>query len=250
MDSTAGRHGLHVYRSTEHLARRVAAFAQAGLDRGEPAILVPSREHSEPLLAELRRRGVDVDARLADGTLIVCDADVNARKCLAASPPSVDGLWRSFLDVMAGLRARGFRRITIWGETPDVLRLSGSRALFMDLENRWVEATRGDEIDLLCSFRADVLDPSIYEQALPDACSTHTHLIELEDEARVKAADADLDKALGSRHYQMLSSLVEQTPASPAVMPSPLARVLWAAQHMPTTARRALQSARVRFPIS
>ncbi len=247
MNFPACRHALHVYRSTEHLARHVAAFAQAGLDRGEPVILVPSREHREPLLAELRRRGVDVDALIADGRLMMCDADFNAEKCLAAS--SVDELWDCFLEAMAGLRARGFHRITIWGETPDVLRLAGRRDLFLDLENKWVGATRGDDIDLLCSFRADLLDPRIYAQALPDACATHTHVVETEDAPRLETADEDLEKALGLRNYQMLASLAEQTPVSRAAMPRPLRRMLWVAQHLPSTARRALEAARARFPL-
>lgn len=240
MSAEDARHGLHVYRTAESLARRVAEFARAGLERGEPAVLVPRRENREPLMAELRRLGLDPEALAAEGRLIVCDADANAERCLAAVPSSVDALWKEFAACLAALRARGFARFTVWGETPDVLLKAGAPALSLDLESRWADETAAQGVTLLCSLRGDLRESKLYTAELADACAHHTHVEALEDEAAVVAADARLNEALGTPLARLVSALAEESAASLAAMPAPLARMLWVADHMPATARKIL----------
>ncbi len=248
MTGACRRHGLHVYRTAEHLVGCVAAFALQGLERGEPAILVPARANRAPLVGRLRESGFDVDAALAAGRLVLADADELVQRSLAASPASVDGMWESFRSLVASLRARGARGVTVWGEGPDRLLKAGHPALFTDLERRWCDATRNDtRLNLLCSYRADPLDASVYDGELQAVCALHSHVLELEDAAELGAVvESAVAEVLGARMTGMAWSLADAAVPLTAELPLPFARLLWLKEQMPSTWGRVLALARAK----
>lgn len=236
-------HGLHVYRTEAHLTAHVAAFARTALHRGEAAVLVPARAHRAPLLARLDATGVDVAGATAAGRLVLADADEFAALSIARG--AIDEVWRHFTEVVTGMRARGLARLSIWGETPDVLLKAGERALFEALERRWCAATAEDPaVNLLCSCRGDLLDPAFYEGELQQVCALHSHAWELEDaEALHRIVDAAATSILGARMTNMAWCVADVQPRPTQALPLPLARLLWLRTEMPSTWARVLKAA-------
>lgn len=236
-------HGLHVYRTEANLTARVAAFARTALLRGEAAVLVPARAHREPLLARLDETGVDVGSATAAGRLVLADADELAARTVARG--AIDEVWGHLTEVITGGRARGLARLSIWGETPDVLLKAGKVELFEALERRWCAATEEDPaVDLLCSCRGDLLDPAFYEGELQRACALHSHAWELEDaEALHHLVDAAASSILGPRMTSMAWCVADVQPRPTRALPLPLARLLWLRTEMPSTWARVLKAA-------
>lgn len=239
------RHGLHLYASDAHFATVVARFAGEGLERGEPAILVPAGSHRDLLLAELRRLGVDVSARLREGRLVLLDADELASRCLSGALPRVDEIWYGFMSLLGRLRSQGSRRFTVWGETPDLLLKAGRLALFRELESLWRTAVDGEGVDLLCSYRGDLLEERTYAGELQAVCGLHTHVLASEDAARVsELLDLAMAALLGSRSTSMMHVLADEVRRPWLGLPVAVRRMSWLMENMPSMGVRILARAR------
>lgn len=240
------RHGLHVYRTTDHLAASIAGFALAGLQRGDPAVLVPAAEHRGPVLGALQAAGVDVPAAMAANRLVVADADELAARCAAAG--SVDEVWRAFTALLANLRQGGRLGVTVWGETPDRLLKTGHEELYRDLETRWAAWTTEDpHIDLLCSCEADLLGEALYDGVLQEVCALHTHVFTVEDAFRLtEVIDAAAADVLGPRMAGMAWALADASRRPTAELPLPFARLLWLKAQMPHTWQHVVAVARLK----
>lgn len=237
------RHGLHVYQTDAHLARCVATFAKNGLDSGETVILVPSRQHREPVLAQLARGGVDVPEAISRGRLVLRDADTIAEQSIAAG--SVEAAWREF----RGLLESAGPSVAVWGEATDRLLQMGETELYLRLERLWCEAiVTSLGLRVLCSYRADPLDERIYEGELQDGCANHTHLHDLEDAGRLEGRVSEsLERILGSKLAGMALTLADASRPQLAEMPPPFSRLLWLQAQMPATWRRVVADVRARI---
>lgn len=237
-------HALHVYRTDAHLAACAAQFARKGLERGEPAILVPNASHRDPLLAQLAQAGTDVERSIGEGRLVLADADALAAQA-TASPNGLQEAWSGVVDLLSTVRGPAAGRVTVWRDTPHRLLASGNRKEFFELEARWCEITRDEGVSLLCSYNGDLLDDAIYGGDLQDLFSHHTHLLGTEDAETLEAPVHDaLCDVLGKRMAGMAWALADAAePAIREIHPS-IARLVWLKQNMPSTWGRVITLAR------
>jgi len=102
-------------------------------------------------------------------------------------------------------------------------------------------------VALLCAYELDVFDLDTQTAALPEIVRTHTHHRPVADPGRLAAAVHDtLTDVLGpdaaARIYLRVAEEVPRT-----ALPRAQAVLMWLSAREPTTARRVLQGARLRY---
>ena len=241
-------HAVQVYSELDELAASVGTFLDAGFRAGEPAVVIAAAGHVQAFSAELERRGHDVDELQAQGLLTCCDAEDTLASFMDGDVPSgerfeeaVEGV----LDEVAGRFPE--KTIRAFGEMVDLLFQRGQQAAAIALEELWNRALESRRCALLCGYELDVFDLDTQASALPEIIRAHTHPRPVPDTARLAAAVHEtLTEVVGSdtaaRIYLRVAEEVPRT-----ALPRAQAVLMWLSRHQPTTARRVLQGACVRY---
>jgi hypothetical protein len=188
-------HLVQFYTDELFLARAVTRFVEAGFAEGEAAVIIgiPTHRslfsHSVPDAAAAKRRG----------QLIM----LGAAECLETF--MIDGMpdrtaFRTLLaSVLDGVRATGYPRARLYGEMVNLLWEQHALEPALALEELWNEELRERRLALLCAYRVDPLDRFTRHHALARIARTHSHLIPVDDYARLdRAVDRAYAEILGS----------------------------------------------------
>ncbi|HEY1286753.1 MAG TPA: MEDS domain-containing protein [Burkholderiales bacterium] len=146
-----GVHMCHFYRGRDELAAVLVPYFAAGLRNHERCIWIAA----EPLPAaaaklSLERAGIDVDAALADGSLVLRDFSDWYGESTSLRGIAVVDLWlaeeaRALADGYAGLRISG--NVTFL--TPETW------PVFMEYEDMLTRTFSGRRIVTLCTYPSD-----------------------------------------------------------------------------------------------
>jgi hypothetical protein len=142
-------------------------------------------------------------------------------------------------------RARGggrFPKVRWWGEMVNILWERGDVAASMQLEDLFDQLAHKHDIAIFCSFMMDNFNGEIHTRMLPRLGENHSHLIPVEDYARLERAVADaLRDTVGPDEARVLESeLLSRYPAT-YNMPRPQALLLALRQVLPTVSDSVLQ---------
>ena len=241
-------HAVQVYSELDELAASVGGFLDAGLGVGEPALVIASARHWDAFAAELGRRGHDPDALQAEGLLDSRDADETLAAFMDGDVPSAERFEEvvgGILDEIAG-RFPG-KTVRAFGEMVDLLFQCGNRAAAAALEELWNRALESRRCALLCAYELDVFDLEAQTSTLPEILGSHAYPRPVADTARLASAVHEaLTEVVGSDAaawiYLKVAEAVPRT-----ALPRAQAVLMWLSRHQPTTARRVLQGARVRY---
>jgi hypothetical protein len=168
-------HAVRFYEDAQSLARMVASFIADGLVADQPAIVVATPSHYRTIAERLGAMSFDVDHLLADGRLIVLDAQETLNRVMNDGMPSA----RLFEDTITPVldAAAGARRdcvVRAYGEMVDVLWKSGMEAAAVRLEMLWNQLATTRRFSLLCGYAMG----SFYKDAgFKDICDQHTHVV-------------------------------------------------------------------------
>ena len=89
-------------------------------------------------------------------------------------------------DVIAQARGSGrYPKVRWWGEMVNVLWERGDVAASMELEDQFDHLAHEHEIAIFCSFVMDNFDGDVHARMLPRLGQNHSHLIPVEDYARL-----------------------------------------------------------------
>jgi hypothetical protein len=185
-----GDHLIQAYTDDAFLARVVGEYLRTALDRGDGAVAMATPEHGRAISARLEAGGVDVDAALTAGRLVVLDAQRTLDRFRVEGHPDR----AAFLGVIAAaldhVRAAGPRIIRLYGEMVDLLwRRQLDAAL--ELEALWNEVLADGRLSLLCAYGIDELDRQAHG-VLREVTQCHSRLMPAKDPERF--ADA-VDRA-------------------------------------------------------
>jgi len=245
-DAGPSEHIVQLYQDQGFLNRAVCRFAGAALANGEGIILVPTLTHWNAIRPRLDAAGVDVQAAQARGQLTVVDADGFLPRFMRNAMPDAP----VFLGLAAGVieqaRAGGrYERVRWWGEMVGVLWEQGNAAASMALEDLFDQLGRKHDLALFCSFLMDNFDGQVHAQMLPRLGTNHSHLIPVEDYARLERAVADaLRDTLGADEARALETRLLSDYRPPFSMPRAQALLLALRQILPTAADPVLQRSR------
>jgi hypothetical protein len=126
----------------------------------------------------------------------------------------------------------------------------GDVAASMNLEDLFDQLAQGQDIAIFCSFLMDNFNGDIQTRILPRLGENHSHLIPVEDYARLERAVADaLCETVGPDAARVLEGeLLSQYPA-PFNMPRAQALLLALRQILPSVSDSVLQRSRQLYTV-
>lgn len=243
VDAGPRDHIVQLYQDQEFLNRAVCRFAGAALEFGEGIILVPTQTHWKAIHQRLEDEGVDTDAARESGQLTVVDADEFLPNFMRDGMPDSPVFLGLAGDVIAQAAAGGrYPKMRWWGEMVNVLWESGNVLASMKLEDLFDQLGRQIDIALFCSFLMDNFDGEVQTHMLPRLGSNHSHLIPVEDYARLERAVAHaLQETVGADEAQALETQLLSEYEQSFNMPRAQALLLALRQAVPEVANPVLK---------
>ena len=245
-------HVVQLYQDQNFLNRAVCRFAGAALANGEALILVPTAEHWNAFRPRLAAEGVNVKAAQDRQQLIVVDADELLPRFMHKALPDAPVFLGLAGEIIARARQAGnYPKVRWWGEMVNVLWERGDVAASMNLEDLFDRVAQEQDIAIFCSFVMDNFDGEIHTHMLPRLGENHSHLIPVEDYARLERAVAEaLRDTVGPDEAQVLESQLLSRYQAPLNMPRAQALLLALRQVLPAVASSVLQRSRDLYTVS
>jgi hypothetical protein len=239
-------HIVQLYQDQNFLNRAVCRFAGAALANGEGIILVPTLSHWGGIRPRLEAEGVDVEAARERGQLTVVDADQLLPRFMRKAMPDSPLFLGLAGDVIGQARAGGcYPKVRWWGEMVDILWERGDVAASMNLEDLFDQLAKKHDIAIFCSFLMDNFNGGVHAHLLPRLGTNHSHLIPVEEYARLERAVADaLRETVGADQARVLENRLLSNYQPPFSMPRAQALLLALRQALPTLADPVLQRSR------
>src|SRR5215213_5285080 len=239
-------HIVQLYQDQEFLNRAVCRFAASAIANGEGVILVPTAAHWEAFRPRLEAEGVDTRAAQASGQLTVVDADELLPQFMRDAMPDAPVFLGLAADVIAQARGGGrYPKVRWWGEMVNVLWERGDVAASMDLEDQFDHLAHEHEIAIFCSFVMDNFNGDVHSRLLPRLGLNHSHLIPVEDYARLERAVGDaLRETVGADDAHVLEEQLVPQSSGPFQMPRAQALLLALRESLPEVADSVLTRSR------
>jgi hypothetical protein len=239
-------HIVQLYQDQQFLNRAVCRFAASAIANGEGVILVPTAAHWDAFRPRLEAEGVDTTAAQDSGQLTVVDADQLLPQFMRDTMPDAPVFLGLAAEVIAKARGGGrYQKVRWWGEMVNVLWERGDVAASMDLEDQFDRLAHEHEIAIFCSFVMDNFNGEVHSRMLPRLGQNHSHLIPVEDYARLERAVADaLRETVGADDARVLEEQLLARAPSPFQMPRSQALLLALRETLPVVADSVLTRSR------
>jgi hypothetical protein len=239
-------HIVQLYQDQQFLNRAVCRFAAGAIANGEGVILVPTAAHWEAFRPRLEAEGVDVEGSQARGQLTVVDADELLPRFMRDAMPDAPVFLGLAAQVIAKARGQDrYPKVRWWGEMVNVLWEQGNVAASMSLEDQFDRLAKHHEIAIFCSFVMDNFNSEVHSRLLPRLGQNHSHLIPVEDYARLERAVGDaLRQTVGATDAEVLEQQLLATYSQAFQMPRSQALLLALRESLPEVADSVLARSR------
>ncbi len=245
-------HIVQLYQDQQFLNRAVCRFAAGAIANGEGVILVPTPAHWEAFRPRLEAEGVDVKAAQSRGQLSIVDADELLPRFMRDAMPDAPVFLGLAADVIATARNEArYPKVRWWGEMVNVLWEQGNVAASMALEDQFHHLANHHEIAIFCSFVMDNFNSEVHSRLLPRLGQNHSHLIPVEDYARLERAVTDaLRQTVGANDAQVLQQQLLANFSPAFKMPRSQALLLALRESLPDVADSVLKRSRTLYHAS
>ena len=239
-------HIVQLYQDQQFLNRAVCRFAAGAIANGEGVILVPTAAHWEAFRPRLVAEGVDVEGAQTRGQLTVVDADELLPRFMRDAMPDAPVFLGLAADVIANARGQDrYPKVRWWGEMVNVLWEQGNVAASMSLEDQFDRLAKHHEIAIFCSFVMDNFNSEVHSRLLPRLRQNHSHLIPVEDYARLERAVGDaLRQTVGADDARVLEQQLLANYSQAFQMPRSQALLLALRESLPDVADSVLTRSR------
>lgn len=242
-------HIVQLYQDQQFLNRAVCRFAAAAIANGEGVILVPTIAHWDAFRPRLEGEGVDVKAAESRGQLTIVDADNLLPTFMRDGMPDSPVFLGLAANVISQARGDGrYPKVRWWGEMVNLLWERGDVASSMHLEDSFNQLAHDQDIAIFCSFLMDNFNGDVHARMLPRLGENHSHLIPVEDYARLERAVSDaLRDIVGPDESRVLEGQLLSRYPGPFQMPRSQALLLALRQTLPLVADDVLQRSRTLY---
>jgi hypothetical protein len=246
VDAAPHDHIVQLYQHQDFLNSAVCRYVGAGLANGEGIILFPTLTHWNAFRSRLEAEGIDVNSAQGRGQLTVVDANELLPRFMRDAMPDPHVFKGVIGDIFGQALARGsYQKLLAWGELVDVLWERGDVAASMNLEDLFDQLNKRIGIAMFCSYLTDNFNGDVQAHMLPRLGTNHSHLIPVEDYARLERAVADsLRETVGPDEARVLEGRLLSQYRPPFNMPRSQALLLALRQFLPTLADAVLQQSR------
>src|SRR5437899_2852378 len=206
----------------------------------------PRSPTGRPFAHALRLRAWTLEAARARGQLTVVDADEFLPRFMRDAMPDSPVFLGLAADVIGQARTGGrYPKVRWWGEMVNVLWERGDVAASMALEDLFDQLGKKLDVALFCSFLMDNFKGEVHTHMLPRLGTNHSHLIPVEDYARLERAVAEaLRETVGPDEARVLENRLLSDYRQPLNMPRAQAMLLALRQVLPAIADPVLQRSR------
>jgi hypothetical protein len=242
-------HIVQLYQDQQFLNRAVCRFAAGAIANGEGVILVPTAAHWEAFRPRLEAEGVNVEAAQGNGQLTVVDADELLPRFMKDAMPDAPVFLGLAADVIAKARGEArYPKVRWWGEMVNLLWEQGNVAASMNLEDQFDRLAEHHEIAIFCSFVMDNFNSEVQSRLLPRLGQNHSHLIPVEDYARLeRAVGGALRHTVGADDARVLEQQLLSNYAPAFQMPRAQALLLALRESLPEVAEAVLARSRALY---
>jgi len=170
-------HAVQFYDDEQALYATVSGFLGQGLVDEQPAILIATAAHRQPILDDLRGRMLDVDYAQRTGDLIVLDAHETLARFMLDDMPSADAFESTIGSLIRDLLIRRSQHTLIraYGEMVDVLWREGNPDAAIRLEILWNRLADRYGFALLCGYSMGHFYK--HTDRFEDVCRQHAHVV-------------------------------------------------------------------------
>jgi MEDS: MEthanogen/methylotroph, DcmR Sensory domain len=244
-----GDHIVQLYQDQQFLNRAVCRFAAAAIANGEGVILVPTVAHWDAFRPRLEAEGVDVKAAEKRGQLTIVDADNLLPSFMRDGMPDSPVFVGLAANVIAQARGDGrYTKVRWWGEMVNILWERGEVAASMNLEDLFDQLAHEQDIAIFCSFLMDNFNGDVHARMLPRLGENHSHLIPVEDYARLERAVSEaLQDTVGPDESRVLEDKLLPRYPGAFHMPRSPALLLALRQTLPLVADDVLHRSRTLY---
>jgi PAS domain S-box-containing protein len=186
-----GHHLVQFYEGEPFLFATVGRFLGAGLEAGEPVVVIATPEHTEGFLQHLPRAAAE--RAIANGSLALLDARETLGRFMVNGAPDRASFLRVLDEVLRRVaKNRPGVRVRAYGEMVDVLWREDQHAAAVALEQFWNEVCAARGISLLCAYVMANFYRVGAGLGLADVCAAHSHVLPTEAaQAAIHASAAD-----------------------------------------------------------
>jgi hypothetical protein len=243
---------VQLYQDQQFLNRAVCRFAAGAIANGEGVILVPTAAHWEAFRPRLEAEGVNVKDAQGSGQLTVVDADELLPRFMKDAMPDAPVFLGLAGDAIAKARGEArYPRVRWWGEMVNLLWEQGNVAASMSLEDQFDRLAKHHEIAIFCSFVMDNFNSEVHSRLLPRLGQNHSHLIPVEDYARLERAVGEaLRQTVGEDDALILEQQLLSNHAPTFQMPRSQALLLALRESLPDVAESVLKRSRALYHAS
>jgi PAS domain S-box-containing protein len=171
-------HIVQFYEGDDFLCERVASFLSDGVRQGEPICIIATDDHRRIFSEQLQSSGIDVEAALRAGRLVILDARETLSRFMVEKMPD----WNKFkatigstIEALAG--GSGAARVRIYGEMVDVLWRDGNPQAAIHLEELWNDLGNSCSFSLLCAYRMGNFSKEADGAHFQHICRTHSLVV-------------------------------------------------------------------------
>jgi hypothetical protein len=245
-------HIVQLYQDQDFLNRAVCRFAAGAIANGEGIVLVPTAAHWEAFRPRLQAEGVDVKAAQDRGQLTVVDADELLPRFMRDAMPDAPVFLGLASEVIGNARDAGrYPKVRWWGEMVNILWEQGNVAASMSLEDQFDRLAHQHEIAIFCSFVMDNFNSEVHTRMLPRLSQNHSHLIPVQDYARLERAVAEaLRDTVGPNDARVLEEQLLSRYSPAFQMPRSQALLLALRESLPAVAESVLKRSRTLYAAS
>jgi hypothetical protein len=172
MVAMSNGHIVQFFDTDESRTAGVAAFLAEGYAAGEPMFLVARPTSWHPVIGQLEKLGVCMHSAIADGMLVVKDANDSLRRVAPLGTPDMGAFQDTFGATLQGLARRG-PRVRMYGEMVDILAERGDFENALKLEAIGNVLVPNFPVHVLCGYAATSFLPTNTHRAMVDICCAH-----------------------------------------------------------------------------
>lgn len=200
--NVAGRaHCVQFYHDDDFLIESIAAFVEAGLDAGEPCLVIATPGHRQTLKQRLLAHGSDIATASAQGKFVMLDAAETLERFMVDGMPDralFEQTLAPIFERCSGLRLRAF------GEMVALLWAEGKHDAALRLEALWNDHAVSHHFALLCAYPVQGFGAAGQTAAFERICQHHAVVVPAES---YQARDTDARSREVSRLQQKAAAL-------------------------------------------
>jgi PAS domain S-box-containing protein len=209
--AASARHVVQFYDEENFLYDVVGRYLSAGLEAGEPLIVIASREHLPEIGRRLAAADLDLASAAATARLTLLDAEETLSRFMAGSMPDAERFFSVVGDaVRRAAEATPSGHVRAYGEMVDVLWRQGNPQAALRLEELWNELGQKLSFSLLCGY--SMLNFTSASDGAPfgGICDVHTRVMPSEGYHADEHLDARLRQvSLLQQRARALESEIE-----------------------------------------